>query len=90
MKTLSLSENFNNVVNRIIFSCLFISVKLPLTNSVSSLATVSWLQVICLPDYGTICSLSGQPFIKIVTLIPGPSWTEYLLMLKISPFMIKE
>jgi len=29
----------------------------------------------------------GHPFMKKVTLIPGPSWIEYLLTLKISPFI---
>jgi hypothetical protein len=32
----------------------------------------------------------GHPFMKKVTLIPGPSWIEYLLTLKISPFIKKE
>jgi hypothetical protein len=33
--------------------------------------------------------LNGHPFMKKVTLIPGPSWIEYLLTLKIRPFIIK-
>jgi hypothetical protein len=32
----------------------------------------------------------GHPFMKNVTLIPGPSCIEYLFTLKISPFIKKE
>jgi hypothetical protein len=32
----------------------------------------------------------GQPFIKKVTLMPGPSWIEYLFILKMSPFILKD
>jgi len=34
--------------------------------------------------------LRGHPFMKKVTLIPGPSWIEYLFTLKMRPFILKD